>query len=186
MTENLRKSLDILRNISPELNKAMDDANRVVAVVEKFLTEECNIGISASVVFEDEALAKCKFRNIYLKYGRFSNRFCIHINKRIWETFHNDDGIEVQSEYDETNMAWESCPRALRLKAFKQLPQLLEKIVEETSAIISQTTGTADVVEQMMSPLNANGEQPHNTGQISPDVASQTLEMFNKGSDTND
>ena len=50
MTQQLKKSVERIRELSPQLNAATDDANRVVAAVEQFLNEDCKVGIPAGVV----------------------------------------------------------------------------------------------------------------------------------------
>jgi hypothetical protein len=52
MTDDLRKSVSILQELSPKLNKLSDQAVDTVKLVEQFLNEQCSLGIKASVCVE--------------------------------------------------------------------------------------------------------------------------------------
>src|SRR5687768_10043052 len=50
MTADLSAAIAKLRQLSPKLNHVTDEANQVVSMVERFLNEECRIGIPCAVM----------------------------------------------------------------------------------------------------------------------------------------
>src|SRR5437868_15537433 len=66
MVNDLRQAVNKLRALAPQLNNAVDEANRVVAVVERFLAQECHLGVEADipVTYNDKGKA-----TLLLKYG---------------------------------------------------------------------------------------------------------------------
>src|SRR2546423_9529540 len=46
MTDDLRKSIDTLRGVTSRMEAATAEAEHVVLMVEKFLNEECELGVA--------------------------------------------------------------------------------------------------------------------------------------------
>lgn len=160
MTDELREQLEQLRAIAPSLNKATDDANVIVAQVERYLAD-CSIGISSYVEVKNEEIgkdgdgnrvAKCH----YLAYGRVGSEFRIHI--RVTEEVENEVGRNnlynpewhiLQAE----QLAWSSVPRGLKLEAFGQLPALLKVLVKEAKSLMESVSKTTETMQQLLTAL---------------------------------
>src|ERR1700728_1843408 len=94
MTEKLTNSLVSLRTLSSRLNKATDEANEVVQAVEKFLNDECSIGIPLSITtHEDDDLDA----EIALGYARCNGRFRIVVITRPFDR--DENGGSIQDNY---------------------------------------------------------------------------------------
>ena len=164
MTENLRKSLDELRQLAPELNKATDDAKAVVEVVEKFLNEECSLGLHCSVWLSetdvplDEGETGTRSEQKYLAYARVEGRFRIAVeisDVTEWPDYQDPDVVR-RRVHSEGCVPWASCPRDLKLETFAALPELLETIAREGRMAIKRTADTSKTVEQVLEALGTD------------------------------
>lgn len=161
MTDNLLKSVQSLRKMAPQLNAATDEATGIVRRVEKFLNDECSIGIPAlaglpykseRVKFEDQDDAEPARHEMssQLAYVRVDGKFCIAIQRFIC-----DDRGEVR-ELD--SRPWLACPRHEKLESFHQLPDLLGSIACEAEKIALGTTETTKTVARLLSAIEQAGE----------------------------
>lgn len=155
MTDQLRKSIESIRRLSPELNKATDDAARVVSVVEKFLGEECGVGIEASKLVHttnpDET-------DVYLEYRRHNGKFRLIITENV--ILRDEEGKPLTDEYGEPKrhessvVAWTEASRQQKLAAFAELPGLLDNIAQAVEQSISSTNASVAAVEQITASLS--------------------------------
>ena len=155
MTMELRKSLDELRTLSPQLNKATDDANRVVQLVEKFLNDECRIGLRSYVTIwtdkpdHEQYLGIDDFAGLLLGYDRCGSAgFRIVIQR-------NEDKEESEgNKYIAKDIRpWAESARGDKLKSFPGIPQLLKKIVAEAEQAIASASKTSKAIDEMMAAL---------------------------------
>jgi hypothetical protein len=163
--DDLQMAVAKLRALSPKLNSAVDQAQRVVLQVEHFLAHECQVAIQAEVpvVYNDKGVAVT-----LLRYGRVEGKFHIALT--------NTDG---DSRF--VSRAWTDCDRAEKLASFPALPKLLLAVTKAVETQINATTQTSNTVEALMSALGAEvtasedgqaeGEQPKLTLFMRPEDA---------------
>ena len=156
-----KQSIERLRTLSPQLNESTDEANRVVAMVETFLNDECSIGLPAEVVvckvtkrietpsdnrYEDPKTTTA-VEYTTLNYERVDGTFRIAVEVGL--------SHEGGDEWEQTSLTpWASCPRSVKLATFPKLGDLLTEICESTEKAIEQTTETSKAVEEILGALN--------------------------------
>src|SRR5258706_3488731 len=142
MTDQLNKSIEHLRTLSPKLNKATDLANAAVAVVEKFLNDECSLGIPArktAWVNEGES-------SLDLAYERVNGKFRIAIIEEEWIPIEGQLPHFGECRHPEQR-PWAESSRGDKLRTFAALPTLLDAIVTEVEAAIQKIDETVAAVE---------------------------------------
>jgi len=153
MVNDLRQAVNKLRALAPQLNNAVDEANRVVAVVERFLAQECHLGVEADipVTYNDKGKA-----TLLLKYGPVEGSYRIALT-------HSDGESRFVTH------PWANCDRSEKLTSFAVLPRLLMAVAKAVETQIASTTATVTTVTQIMSAL----AQPLGHGEVStmPDLA---------------
>jgi hypothetical protein len=145
MTDQLNKSIEHLRTLSPKLNKATDLANAAVAVVEKFLNDECSLGIPA----RKTAWIKEGESTLDLAYERVNGKFRIAIIEEEWIPAEGHSPDFGEWRHVETR-PWAESSRGDKLRTFAALPKLLDAIVTEVEAAIQKTDETVAAVEKIM------------------------------------
>ncbi len=185
MTEELREKLAALRQVAPKLNKATDEANRIVASVENLLGNELSLGISATVCFntgEEIYLFREveEVLDVYtnLDYGRIDGRYRIFV--RTYGSLPDEYGQDKLRWSDQT--IWSSVPRELKLKAFEALPRLLTKIADTALELSKEAEDTAKTVEALMRAIKPASIAPdsgesgiESVGDSSPSVPSAVV-----------
>jgi hypothetical protein len=153
MVNDLRQAVNNLRALAPQLNNAVEEANRVVAVVERFLAQECQLGVEADVPVSYNEKGKAV---LLMRYGAFEGGF------RIVLTHSDGDSRFV-------TCPWAQCNRSEKLKSFPALPKLLMAVAKAVEAQIDSTSVTVTTVTQIMSAL----AQPIHHGEVQtlPDLA---------------
>jgi len=153
MTEDLKASIDLLRKVSPKLNKATDEAHEVVAEVERFLNNECSIGVRAIVGIDEEDLPEDRRRDTYLVYDRVDGKYRIAVETVLVENVQME-GMSTVNAYEATRYCreditpWVSCPRHIKLESFPKLPRLLKYIGEKVQEIASLTNDAIKAVKE--------------------------------------
>ncbi len=143
MTDELKQRMARLRAIAPRLNNATDQASKLVALVERFLTEELRIGISAeSSGFNSWSAGKDEdgkslMVHQTLAFGRVNGAYRIHV---VDELRIVDDEGGPQGLVSRQATLWPSCGREIKLRAVEKLPELLDKIINETERL-AETAG---------------------------------------------
>jgi hypothetical protein len=156
MTSALKKKLDEIRAIAPELNSAIDEANGIVKHVEKVLVEEAAIGVSAeadafltrmeaSTAFLEEQVVE-KLVRYRLCFGRVNGAYCINVMR----TEYGDFNGAFTREEDSDLTPWSSCDRDTRIAAFEKLPQLIDVIIDKARKLAESTKRTVDVVRELI------------------------------------
>ena len=154
MVDTLTKSIENLKKLSPKLNEVSSDASAVILRVEKFLNEECGIGLAAESHQQrhlNEELEANKTRSYSLAYERFEGKYKMVAEVYIWNT---KEEVMVESEL---KTAWVSAPRDVKLKTFPLLPSLLEEIARIANNNIEQVAETSETVNKV---LVALGDKP--------------------------
>ena len=146
--DDLQQAVVKLRSLSPRLNSAVDQAQRVVHQIESFLAHECQVAVQAEVpvIYNEKGVAVT-----LLRYGRLDGKF------RIALTTTDGDARFI-------TRAWTECDRCEKLASFPGLPKLLMAIAKVVETQINSTTSTTNIVNQLMGALGAemgeNGEVP--------------------------
>ncbi len=155
MVQSLLKSMQRIREATPVLNKATDEAQAIVARVEKFL-DECSVGVHAHVQFSDEDVNEELSRQRSLSYERVDGKFRIAVTTTACLEIETDGDPYTKCMPDEDNppVAWGSCPRHIKLASFGSLPGLLSRIAEEASGLSRKAGETTEAVKQILDELN--------------------------------
>lgn len=134
-TEVLKEAIDQLRTMSVQLNEATDVATATILRVEKFLNEECSIGMWGMVEQKNETDPHSDY--VAIRYDRYEGQFRIMALIR-----RGDDPVAFKP--------WVNCNRETKLKTFLMLPGLIRviaqeglglcKIVQETDQIVKALT----------------------------------------------
>ena len=144
MTNDLRQAVNKLRALSPQLNSAVLEADRVVEVVERFLVEECGLGVEAEVPLQYNDKGKAV---TLLRYTPCNGTFRIALT--------NTDGMTHF-----VTRPWIECDRNERVTSFAVLPKLLIAIAKAVEQQIASTNNTAATVGQIMSALGMSATAP--------------------------
>jgi hypothetical protein len=160
--EDLQLAVAKLRALSPKLNSAVEQAQRVVIQIEHFLAHECQVAIQAEVpvAYNDKGVAVT-----LLRYGRVDGKF------RIALTSTDGDSRFV-------SRAWTECDRSEKLASFAMLPKLVLAVTKAVEDQINATTKTTKTVGTLMAALGAGSDKEDGqpTGEV-PDLPRLTIIM---------
>jgi hypothetical protein len=163
MTDELKRRMSRLRELAPRLNSATDQASKLVAMVEKFLVEELHIGISAETTGfnswnaskDDDGNARMVYQT--LAFGRVGAGYRIHV---VDEMTIVDDGGRRQELVSQQATPWPSCGRETKMRAIEKLPELLDKIIEETERLAETAGETASRIGAMIGDSKVTAATP--------------------------
>ncbi len=161
MIDEYRHSVESIRKLAPTINDATDKAAKTVARVERFLNDECSLGLAAKYPVYSEALSGDRQRRRYLCYDRVDGKFRIAIEDVLIENVsveEEDDGPNTRDNarhVRESITAWGSCPRGERLEAFATLGWLLEHIARRAKQVSADVSGAAELVDSIMEALDS-------------------------------
>ena len=139
--DELQQAVAKLRTLSPKLNSAVEQAQRVVLQVEHFLAHECQLAVQAEVPvgYNDKGVAVTLMR-----YGRVNGKFHIAL------TLTDGDARFV-------SRAWVDCDRNEKLASFPALPRLLLAVTKAVENQINSTSATTHTVSSLMAALDGSG-----------------------------
>jgi hypothetical protein len=165
MTDELKRRMARLREIAPRLNAATDSASRLVTEVEKFLVDELRIGVTARVCYEDAPAGtdddgRPLRTQSALAFGRVGGAFRIHVQS---DTVVDTGGGAPEATLSQERLAWPSCSRETKLKAFEKLPELLEKIIEHAERLAHAADDTSSKLNAMIGEEEAVETPPRRT-----------------------
>jgi len=143
--ESLRTSFDLLREIAPKLNAATDDASRVITQVEKFLNDDCSLGLDAEVRVRgvlNEETEEWEDDAVWLAYARCGSGFHIAIQSI------DEDGNP--GEY----RIWSQSPRDLKLLTFPKLPALLQEVEAKAGEALRATEEAASAAREILDAMS--------------------------------
>lgn len=154
MTDQVTTAIEQIRELSPKLNAATDEAAETIRLVNEFLAE-ASIGLPCEIVAESNAVDEDEdednggggraFVYTSLAYDRLFGEYRILVRiERVTDGAGLPNYGKILSEQD-----WQSCPRDLKLKTFEKLPELLEKIAEKAKESIEATSATAATVRKI-------------------------------------
>jgi hypothetical protein len=123
-------SISKLRELAPALNKACDDAAKIVQEIEDLLNKELNLGIQATVSVSSTDVTPERTEVIRLAHRRVKGRFRIAVVQATHLTY-VDESQTLSEPWEEHEVTpWAECARDVKLETFARLPQLLEKIIK--------------------------------------------------------
>jgi len=139
--DELQQAVAKLRTLSPKLNSAVEQAQRVVLQVEHFLAHECQLAVQAEVpvAYNDKGVAVT-----LLRYGRVNGRFHIALT-------------QTDGDARFVSRAWVDCDRNEKLASFPALPRLLLAVTKAVESQINSTSATTHTVSSLMSALDGSG-----------------------------
>lgn len=150
---DLSQAISKLRALSPQLNAAVVEADRVVALVERFLVDECGLGVEAEVPLKYNDKGKVVE---LLRYASVNGVFRVTVT-------HTDGSTHIVAR------PWAECDRNQRLTSFTALPKLLIAVAKSVEQQIVSTTSTASTVGQIISALGVSARNnPENTPGLDP------------------
>lgn len=140
--DDLQLAVAKLRALSPKLNGAVDQAQRVVLQIESFLANECQVAIQAEVpvIYNDKGVAVT-----LLRYGRVDGKFRIALTSTDGDTRF-------------VSRAWTECDRSEKLASFSALPKLILAVTKAVEAQINATTQTSNTVSALMAALGLGND----------------------------
>jgi hypothetical protein len=137
ITENgrtdLQEAVNQLRKMSVQLNEATDIATTTILRVEKFLNEECSIGMWGMVEKKSETDPP---ETVAIRYDRFESQFRIMAQIR-----RGDEPVAFKP--------WVNCNRETKLKSFPMLPGLLNIIAKEGLGLCNLIQETNQIVKAL-------------------------------------
>lgn len=142
--DELQQAIAKLRSLSPRLNSAVEQAQRVVLQVEHFLVHECQLAVQAEVPvsYNDKGVAVT-----LLRYGRVNGKFHISLT-------------QTDGDARFVHRAWIDADRSEKLTSFPALPKLLLAITKAVENQITATTATTQTVSNLMSALDGVATGP--------------------------
>ena len=182
MTSELKKQLDALRAIAPRLDAVTDEANRVVAQVEKILVDELHVGVTASTLvatFEagvDEDGAALE-RVEFLVFDRIGGRFRIGVSTVVRRE--DGEGPPISDEL----VAWPSCTRDQKLRGVADLPALVKHIQESALSLAEAAEKATQAIKEMVGDLPppepiAEQKKPLRPFRVNPSAAALRPPVF--------
>ncbi|MFH1108734.1 MAG: hypothetical protein V1790_06020 [Planctomycetota bacterium] len=166
MTEELKNHIERIRSLSPKLNEATDQAAAIVDRVEKFLSDECSVGITARVRFTDaverEAPRKGLSETLYLVYERIAGKFRVGVAVEWWgqKAVNFSISFLTPERIKREVTAWPSVDRETKLAAFEKLPEVLQEIAEKTEKATASVGAAAKSAEAILKALSTATPQP--------------------------
>jgi hypothetical protein len=140
----VKSSLQRLRELTPALNKAADDAAKIMLDAERVLTKELNLGVTAMAIVEQNEQSEDFTQWITLEYRRVDGKFRIAVV---------DTGTEEGAKEEVT--PWAECPRDVKLNTIPFLPKLLENLTSSVEQNTSKVEAAVAAVREMLQPAAA-------------------------------
>lgn len=150
---DLSQSFRRLADSAAQLNKASDELSRAVAPIEAVL-KKLNLGITKWYAFEDSGTDESgDYFSREIGYAKVGGKWCLALAER-------SGNENAPDQEDFTPWAFNDAPRQLRIRAVKEIPKLLEALIEEaekvTRALETETTRAIGVAETLTTLASAN------------------------------
>ena len=158
MTDELRQALQQIREATPKLNKATDEAAQLVKVVDDFLAEQ-GVGLPVQVIVEsgettkdEEEAEPYHSETLCLSYKRCGRdgKFHIAVEREFFawrdcDGYGEPDNPTVSRDVD----SWSLASREDKLKTFAELPELLTEIAKQVTNTVKSTVEATKAVERI-------------------------------------
>lgn len=145
MTERLRDQIAHLKAITPQLHAVTDDAERLVQLIEKFLGEECKLGLTAHVSFDQHEWPDGTESCSRLAYGRIDAQYRLMI--------YTADIDQSGEENHSNRTAWVNCTREVKLDTIQHIRGLLDAIAQRISSTIKRTQESTVMLRELLQGL---------------------------------
>lgn len=150
---DLSKSFPRLAAAAARLNKASDELSKAIAPIEAVL-KKLNLGISKWYMYAGHGPDhEGYFWSSEIGYAKVGGKWCIALAER------SGYAHTPESESD-TEWAFNDAPRQLRIRAVKEIPNLIEALIEEadkiTTALETETALAVGVAETLTALASAN------------------------------
>lgn len=153
----LQLSLSQLTEAARDLNRATDEIREAIGEVDSLLSH-LNLGISTWAVFdievdEDAPQERTEFQLGYAKVGLY------------WGTAIRTVDVDLALNEQNVRELWKfnDAPRLLRMKAIQAIPELIDKLTDETIAIAKHASERARIAKELsnalVSPNETKGER---------------------------
>jgi len=155
---DLSQSFQRLSESAGRLNKASDELSKAITPIEAVL-KKLNLGIVKWHEFAGSAGRAVEdgyYWSSEIGYAKVGGKWCIALAER--------SGYAYTSEGDSsTEWAFNDAPRQLRIRAVKEIPKLLEALIEEaekvTNALEAETQRATEVAETLTALAAAQGSR---------------------------
>lgn len=161
MCKNLGERIALLRRVSCVLNEATDAANNAMGLVERFLHDECSIGLPVAVTVGAPRISSSSrgsggvvLERVALVYDRVDGRFRIGIRVER-ATQCSSAGQRAESMEKHLLQSWISSPRELKLRTFPELPRLLFTLAERAKELAGNVARVHTVAAEINDALKA-------------------------------
>jgi hypothetical protein len=143
---DLRQEISRLRALTPQLNAATDRAAKIVLAVERFLDEECQLGLSAHIdIDENDPEERSWPAGTRMEYGRWEGKFRLIVAD--FETYPDGDTNITN------RLPWAACTRDRKLSTISLIPCLLRRIAARIESTIKHANSQAGDVEGYLKEL---------------------------------
>ncbi len=149
MTGKAQASLSRLFTSAKSLNEVSDKINAQIKDIESALVVQ-GIGVSAWIDLEtwsEESSGQTVKISTTLGYGKYNGRWALLYD--VWCD---------QMDESQTSFLCDAS-RDTRIKALEKLPDLLDKLAEETQKLTQQATQSLTVAQEIVSALKTNGRK---------------------------
>jgi hypothetical protein len=146
----LNQSLERLRSLAPEVNKAANSAAKIVEQVESLLTNELSLGVRAEVTVSSQNISKTKSEYTSLSYRRIKGKYRIAVVTGLFTEFADSNNIHDQAWETMSETPWAECSRDVKLESFPKLPELLRAIIAEAERVQKKAFETEQVLTAIL------------------------------------
>ncbi len=148
MHGDVKESLEILRQLSAQLNETTQHVQQVVSMVEKFLRVECGMGLPCYELAQTLHKHDGSQESLYLAYDRLDGKFRLAVDTLFMTREGQTDRAGL--------LPWTGCSREVQMITYQALPNLLRKMAEETKVLTGKTCATGDVTQEILNLFQAN------------------------------
>ena len=142
MSAQAPSAIEMLRELSPKLNAALEEASRIVHGVEKFLSEQCKLNLPHYKTYLEAPDGAVKS----IGYDRVGGRFRIILKATRVEDS-GAAGVSAQAE----PQTWFDATRADKVESFRFVPALLHELAAITESHLKSTTQSIEGIAQALS-----------------------------------
>jgi len=146
-SDELRQAMEQLRAICPQLNQATDEATRLIVRVEKFLNQECSLGIPTGVIMSETPGVADLVTRVELKYGRSERGlFGLYISTKVLA---GQDQVVSR-----TAVPLLRASREEKLNSVAELPRLLAKLAQKAADMAAKAKASTQTVSRVMNAMD--------------------------------
>ena len=131
--QDLSQSFQRLAESANRLNKASDELSRAIGPIEAVF-KKLNLGIAKwHVFFGPFPDQDGDYHQLEIGYAKMGGKWCIALAEESGNVHASDPDYGSR-----TSWAFNDAPRQLRIRAVKEIPKLLEALVEEADKVTSE------------------------------------------------